>query len=197
MKTRALVAALLILGFGAEAYAQGESWFGIAYDVSVPTGNTAEFTEGTSFRGVKIGARRALKPNVMIGFMAGWQVFNDETDEVVNLGRADIQGDQFRYTNSFPLMGSLFYSVGGPGARVRPYLGVNAGTYFIERRVEIGTVAITEDAWHWGVAPEVGIGFPVGWHARGFVSATYNWAASSGTAPEQTYWDFAIGMAWQ
>ncbi len=191
------MAVILLLVTSAAASAQqiGDYFFGFGYNVSVPISDMKDFTDGTSFRGVNMEFRKIVRPNVTVGFMAGWHVFDERTDEVVSLDVADIQGTQLRYINSFPLMVNAHYYFGDRGG-VRPFIGANVGTYYIERRVEIGLFLVDDDAWHFGLAPEAGIVVPIGWRARGFLNARYNWAieASDFTG---NYWSFSIGAAWQ
>lgn len=189
---------LLVLSSSADAVAQrlGDSFFGISYNISVPASNSKDFTNSTSFRGVSIDSRTLVRENVWAGFTAGWHVFNEKTDEVVSLEDAAIQGTQLRYINSFPLMLSADFRV-DTGGRFTPFLGLNAGTYYIKRRVEIGTVAITQNKWHFGLAPEAGFTIPISWHAVGFAAARYNYAFEAGDVPSQSYWSFNFGVAWQ
>ena len=197
MKMRVLAAVILVFALSADAQAQGPFFFGFTYNVSVPTNNTSDFSgSGASFRGVTMEGRKLVNANVSVGFEAGWQVFNEETSGTIGFGNADVTGDQFRYTNSFPLLVNAHYYLGQRGG-VRPYLGAGVGTYIIERRLEIGLVAFQETNWHFGVAPEVGVAFPLGWRAAGLINVRWNYAAASGGAPYQSYWTFGAGVAWQ
>ncbi len=197
-----VLASILLLVFllGGEAYAQvGDYFFGFAYDTSLPSGDAADFAGDFSWRGASFGGRRMVKENVSVGFLAGWHVMYEETDEVGSLQGEefglDVQGKQFRYINSFPIMMNAHYYTGFAG-NLRPYVGLNAGLYYIERRMEIGIYFLDEDNWHFGRAPEAGLVFPLSWHARGFINARYNWAASSGGSGSINYWNFSIGAAW-
>jgi hypothetical protein len=45
---------------------------------------------------------------------------------------------------------------------VHPFIGLNAGTYYIRQRLDIGVWSIENDNWHVGLAPEFGLFIPVG-----------------------------------
>ena len=69
---RILAPILLILALSTDAFAQrGDYWFGFAYNVSIPSGDTRNFIDQTSFRGVSMEGRKLIKDNVSFGFMAG------------------------------------------------------------------------------------------------------------------------------
>jgi hypothetical protein len=202
MKMRVLATTLLLLALSAPAYAQGDYWFGFAYETSLAQGNASDLVGGLSWRGASFGGRKMIKENVSTGFWAAWHVMDERSVETVGFELQefeeglDLTGDFFRYVNSFPIMLNGFYYLGMPGG-TRPYAGLNAGVYYIERRVEAGLFAVTRDAWHFGLAPEIGIATPLGWRAAGFGFARFNWAASSGGSGSITYWNFGIGVAWQ
>ena len=189
---------LLVLFLGADAYAQ-DYWFGFEYNTVQASGDAANFAGGWSWRGGSFGGRKMVRDNTSVGFWAGWHVMDEKTDETVSFRgdnrNIDLSGMQYRYINSFPIMLNAHW-YGGTMGRFRPYIGLNAGTYFIERRVEVGLVAIDDDNWHFGLAPEVGVTFPLGWRARGLFNARFNWAASSGGSGDITYWNLGFGVAW-
>jgi hypothetical protein len=124
---------------------------------------------------------------------------NDEGVDSLSIVEDDVGSDftgyTFRYINSFPIMLNVFYHLGQPG-NTNAYIGLNGGVYYIERRTEVSVYVIDQNNWHFGLAPEIGIVTPLGWRARGFLGARYNWAASSGNSGSITYWNFFIGAAW-
>ena len=63
-------------------------------------------------------------------------------------------------------------------------------------RLEIGLSAIVADAWHFGLAPEVGLIVPVGWRARAMLQARYNWALRANEI-EHTYWGINVGFVFR
>jgi hypothetical protein len=134
MKKIVIVAVVaLLLGVTGEARAQDWFWGG-AYSMSLPTGDTKAFNEGYSFRGVTIEGRKILNDNVSFGLSFGWQVMNDiKTNETIELSSGALTGTFYTYTNSFPIFINAHYYLGKP-ASVRPFVGLNAGGMIIERR---------------------------------------------------------------
>lgn len=201
----ALATAALVLAFGGEANAQ-DWWWGISYNMTAPSTMPAssdlggEFVSDFSFRGIGLEARYVPRrgSNVSYGFTGAWHVLKTETSETVNLPSADVTGYQLRYVNSVPLLANATYYFGEPRRGVRPYVGLNLGTYYMERRVEIGLAAITDKNWHLGWAPEAGVVVPLGRpEAAMFASIRYNWAFSAGGSGDQKYWGFNVGFAYR
>lgn len=207
---KGIIASLaLILVFSGEAKAQ-DWWWGITYQMSasssLPTNSDSDvnFIEDYSFRGFGIDARYVASRDAKysIGFNVGWNVLNEKNDfgserNTISLGNADVTGTQLRYLNSVPLMANASYYFGSRGG-IRPYVGLNAGTYYIERRVDIGVVGIVADNWHFGWAPEVGLVVPLGRPEVALLTTIrYNWAFSAGGTGDQKYWGFNIGIAYR
>lgn len=207
---KGIIASLaLILVFSGEAKAQ-DWWWGITYQMSaassLPTNSDSDvnFIEDYSFRGVGIDARYVASRDAKysIGFNVGWNVLNEKNDfgserNTISLENADVTGTQLRYLNSVPLMANASYYFGSRGG-IRPYVGLNAGTYYIERRVDIGVVGIVEDNWHFGWAPEVGLVVPLGRPEVALLTTIrYNWAFSASGTGDQKYWGFNIGIAYR
>ena len=199
----------LILVFSGEAKAQ-DWWWGITYEMSatssLPTNSDSDvnFIEDYSFRGLGIEARYvpSRDANYSFGFNVGWNVLNEKNEfgaerNTISLSNADITGTQLRYFNTVPLLANASYYFGSRGG-IRPYVGVNAGTYYVERRVDIGVVGIVEDNWHFGWAPEVGLVVPLGRPEIALLTTIrYNWAFSAGGTGDQKFWGFNIGIAYR
>ena len=207
---KGIIASLvLILVTSGEAKAQ-DWWWGIMYEMSatssLPGSSDSDFNfiEDYSFRGLGIEARYVPERGgkYSFGFSVGWNVLNEKNDfgterNTINLPQADITGTQLRYFNSVPLLANASYYFGSRGG-IRPYVGLNAGTYYIERRVDIGVVAVVDDSWHFGWAPEVGLVVPLGRPEIALLTTVrYNWAFSAGGSGDQKYWGFNIGIAYR
>ena len=194
------VALLLVLASSAEAKAQ-DWWWQFSYNMATTAGETRDFVDSFSFRGVGFQGRKMMNFNNTwsLGFDLGWQVFNDKgfgSSVVAEEQRGVITGTAYRYINTFPLLMNAHYYLGNR-ERGRSgslgFVGLNAGVYYIEARTEAGLFAVTTDNWHFGAAPEVGIAFPAG---RTVLTGTvrYNWTAESGGVDYQ-YWSFNVGIA--
>jgi hypothetical protein len=144
----------------------------MSWDVTVPLGETSDYISETSWLGFTMQWRKFMTDNVSIGFSFGWSVldsrefqtqsfkFNPEGSDREISG--DLSGEQFRYLNTFPILVKGHYYLGDPyDSKIRPYGGLSLGTTPIEKRTEIGIVAITDTNWHFTVAPEIGILVPL------------------------------------
>lgn len=200
----ALASVALLVGTNGEAKAQ-DWWWGITYNMSatasLPGSSDSDvtFVDDFSFRGIGLEARYVPNRggNLSYGFSGSWNVLNEKTNEVVNLPDAAISGTQLRYFNSVPLLVNAHYYFGSRGG-IRPYAGINAGTYWIERRVDIGLSSIKDDNWHFGWAPELGVIVPLGRPEVALIAnARYNWAFSAGGSGDQKYWGFNVGFMYR
>lgn len=68
------------------------------------------------------------------------------------------------------------------------------GTYYIERRLDIGLFSISRDSWHFGLAPELGASLPIGRKTHAFFSTAWNFAFESGSISTQSYVNFNVGF---
>jgi opacity protein-like surface antigen len=192
---RIMVVLLLAALAAAPARAQTPTWYSFTWQPGVPLSNTKEFTNEFAWRGVGFDVKRAVKPNVAVGLSFGWQVFTQQTDQVVSAFGLDISGDQFRYINSFPILANVSYFFGKEGG-ARPYVTANVGTYVMEHQLDIGLYSIHETNWHFGFAPEAGIAFPLRPNLAGVLNGRYNYALSAGSTDDQSYVTFGVGLAW-
>ena len=178
----------------------------VNYEISVPTGDTKEYIDKTSFRGFGIDFRKFLggENKVSVGGRFAWHVFDSGAiTETISIRTEELNGDvsgtQFRYINAFPIQGVFHYYFGEPG-RVNAYVGAGVGLYYIKQRFEIGLLATEQNNWHFGVAPEFGVNIPVSDSVAANVNVMYNYAAASGTdvSGEKTGYDYFsinVGLA--
>jgi len=180
----------------APATAQEWTW-GIDWSVSIPTGDTKEAIDKTSFRGIGIEGRKWIKRDTTFGLSASWNVFDQkgvETTEVPSLNGA-VTGTQFRYLNVWPLFLNA-HKYWGPRSGSRFYVGLNAGGMIVERRVDIGLTTVQDTQWQWGGAPEVGFLLPRG-RFLGFVNVRYNYAFESGDFSAVSFLGINVGLGLQ
>lgn len=188
---------LLALPLVTPARAVAQDWlWSVTYGPTVPSGETKDFVDiGLGWRNIGVEGRKVMSENTTIGLAFGWNVFATKTGELINFDRIDVSGEQFRYINAFPTLLTGHYYFGQRDG-IRPYVGAGVGAYYAEERLEIGLVAITADAWHFGLAPEAGLIVPLGWRARGLLQARYNWALKANNT-EHTYWGFNVGFVFR
>ena len=160
---RALCVTLLaaLIG-GSEARAQ-ESFLGISIMASTPLSDTKTFISKSSLRNVGLDWRFGVHPNATVGLYTGWNVFAQKKDGLLSFAGVDVSGVQLRHVNAIPIMANAHYYFGQQG-RTRPYIGANVGTYYTKTRLTLigASTSVEQNEWHFGVAPEAGLLFPMG-----------------------------------
>ena len=157
MKMRAFFL-LVILTASASA---GDWFYNMSYNVAVPGKQMRPLINNTSFLGVSFEARNMLSSHFSVGVSAGQQVFYWKTHEAVSLQNGFFSGAPYRFLNTVPVMLNAHYYMGG-SSRIRPYIGLNAGGFYVWQRSEMGIVVMEGRQWRWGAAPEAGVIVPVG-----------------------------------
>ena len=181
-----------------------QQWYGVAtYQISFPAGDTKNFTDEISFRGFGLDFRYTVRQNTTVGMAFGWNVFYQRTTKTAQLETDNpgaITGTQDRYLNAFPIMANAHYYFGDRGG-IRPYVGLNAGGYYMVQRFSIGIVSLQKDEWQWGIAPEAGVIIPMDRDWAVMVNGKYNYAFT-GKSPlgediKHSYASLNIGIVWQ
>jgi hypothetical protein len=180
-----------------------EMMSGLSYNMGMTTGETRDFVEDYSWRGFGFEVRSFRGDNFSVGGSFSWNIFDEKTGEVIQLQNQTgaVSGTQIRTFNSFPLMLNAHYYFGDPSSSIKPYAGLNVGTYYITQRLEIGIFQFEENNWHFGLAPEFGLMFPTYSGSIFFVNARYNYAFKAGRTvggnegSDWQYWGFNVGVA--
>ncbi len=200
-----LYSSILILIFSASVSAQ--SLGSITYDVSFPSGNLKEYIDEVSWRGFGIEGRWFSNKNISFGLSFAWSVFDERTNELIQVKsegvNGTVSGTQIRIVNSLPILATAHYYTGKRRDQFRFYFGTGAGMYYIKQRLEIGLVALENDNWHFGLAPEVGVLVSFSREFTMIFNAKYNYAFSAGTTlgggddNSYAYWGINVGFVWQ
>ena len=92
-----------------------------------------------------------------------------------------------------PIYVSGFHYFGEDRRSQRWYAGLNGGTVYLERTVEIGSYLFEDKTWHLAVAPEIGVQLP--WDAfLGYLALRYNVAFEGDGVPTQSWFDLRLGF---
>ena len=177
----------------------------LTWDLQLPMGDSKDFLgRGTlTARGVGFQIRRQMQEKIWAGAYFGWHVMNGTTDGTFPIEREEYKGHgtgkSWSYINVFPVMANVFYQTGAPrGLQVS--VGLNVGGYIYEERVEVSSVAFEQSRWLFGIAPEIGIKYPVTYEASAYLSAKYhigfkNSKTISGESTGLSYVTLSIGVA--
>lgn len=175
------------------AKGQGETVIIINYLPAVSLGETAEFTDNFSPRGVDFEVNYYLGEELSVGFVASWDVFREKVvGESFEYNDMLITGTQFRYTNVVPLNVNVKKYFGGNSTT--PYVGVGVGTSYAKQSNEVGVFVLSQDKWLFNVAPEIGILYD--FNRSGVLSfkVKYNYSPKAGDFPSMSYVSFGIGI---
>jgi len=204
-----LLFALVSVVLASNAFALGdEKLTSIYWSVAKAEGDFAKFIDETSLRGFGLQGRWFVQSALSVGLAWQWQVFDQETSDLINttLGdnslNATFSGKQFRYTNAFPFLATAHLYLGTPGA-TRIFVGAGLGAYYMIDRLEIGLVALEEKNWRFGGAPEAGLLLPIGdiyGHQHILLAGKYNFVLGdkddNGIYDEITWWEINLGITW-
>jgi hypothetical protein len=155
-----ICAVLLVLLTAAPAIGQDMMPY-ITYTIGIPTGDFGDWLGETSYYGFEVGARNFTNNNFAWGFATGWNSFSEKTSGTTQVESGAITGTRIREMQTFPLLVSAHYYFGRRN-KVRPYVGLNTGVYFISQSSSLGVYADTDTDAHFGLTPELGVNIPVG-----------------------------------
>lgn len=185
-----------LMAFSATTFAQ-EKILSLQYSMATPSGNTASFTDASSFRGGTLEYRHFINPSMSVGFSLGYQKFYKyQGYNTVELpgGDGHISGQEYNYIDQFPIMATYHYYFGEQGG-IRPYIGGGIGAAHYEYTNQMGSMAYVGKQWHMQIAPEVGVLFPIGHSVYLHTNVKYNYAFEAGNYSAQQYWGFNVGLA--
>jgi hypothetical protein len=175
------------------AEAQYGWWSGFTYQAALSQGDTELFSDGLEWRNFGLDFRKMVSPQASIGFFTGWHTFNNQEDGLLSFDQVDVSGLQRRFLNAFPLLLTGHWYL-QDARRGGAFVGLGAGTYWIENRVEVGRTSLSTDEWHFGVAPEVGWALDTASGLAPYLSVRYNYAFEAGDF-SHSWWTFGIGIA--
>jgi len=187
-----LLVALVVLAASPASSQPGNSTVGLAWSLTMPTGDMKEFTDDFSLRGVNLEYRRFKRSDLAFGLNVGFNVFNDDKDNTFIGENFAVTGQRWTYINTVPIYASVF-KFSGNKRDGRMFFGANAGTAWLEQRNTLGLYETVESNWHLALAPEIGYNFP--WDDfLGYASVRYNYLFEAGEVPAQGWFELKLGF---
>lgn len=190
------IIAILLLVFGITSY--GQSKFAITYSVAFPTGETSDFFNSTSWRGIGIDYSYLINDNLGVGFSTGWQVFSDDLGYVTETsGTETLSGFRYNYLNSFPIFGTgtYFFTTSG---KIEPYAALGIGLVYNRLEEDTGLFTNENTAWQFGLRPELGMDYEMGYRGVGLRAAVrYQYVASGSDVPSLPFFSINLGIVWK
>lgn len=188
-----LIVVLATIGFGVAA----QNKTNLNYSIGIPMGDTKDFIGKTSFRGANIEFEHFFTDVIAGGIITGWNTFYEAKPRATYpISNGAITSQQFRYLNVLPIQITGKYYFAGDNATVRPFIGLNAGTYYAEQRNDNGLYSVSEKGWTWGLAPKAGVLFPISFSASLAVSLDYDVSFKSSKVPQQNWLGINVGFSW-
>jgi hypothetical protein len=186
----------LTLFAGSTLFAQGGGIWNFQWAIGFPIGETNDYIDQASFRGFALEGRGYVTDKLTVGGRAAWQTFFKDYGFVTYQNETTaISGYNKRYINTIPLTVNAHYYFGYN--QVLPYIGVGLGPYFVETRDYMGVYYTEEKAWHFGVAPEIGVVVPFGQSNTGFnIAAKYQYAAKTKDTDAVSWIELDIGISY-
>jgi outer membrane protein W len=179
---------------------------GISWNIGIPTGQMSSYMDKISYGGFGVEFHKFTGENTSVGILFSWNVWSNLTGDIIPFSNGGVSGavsgTQIRYYNSFPILLNVHYYLNEKNAEFRPYAGLNVGTYYILQRLDIGTWSLSNDQWHFGLAPEAGFMVEVSNRTYLNVNARYNYAFDSGSTlggkddNSLAYWGINAGLVW-
>jgi len=168
----------------------------VTWQVSGGLGDTGDFIDEISFIGFGLEGRSYVGKNWSVGVEFDWQVWDQQTDEPIEIEGGTLSGMQFRYINAFPMLATL-HLYAGDIHDFRMYLGVGVGAYYIMKRLQIGLANLEDKDWFFGGGPEFGFLIPMD-EVHFLASARINYAVRnfSDTEDAEMWWTAKIGIAY-
>jgi hypothetical protein len=195
-KIKKLIFVCLLTFAGLTGFAQGGGIWNFQWVMGLPMANTSDFVSQFSVRGFGLEGRGYVTDNLTVGGRGAWSTFYENFGWVTETsGNFTVNGYKRRYINTIPLTINTHYYFGH--GQVLPYVGVGVGAYYVETRDFMGIYYIREKAWHFGVAPEVGVEIPFGNSNTGLNFAVkYNYAAKTKDTREISWLEIDLGIAY-
>jgi hypothetical protein len=177
----------------------------LTWDLQIPVSETKDFLNRSTItaRGAGFQLRRQIRENIWAGAYFAWHVMNGSTEGTFPIEGEDYKGHgtgkYWTYINVFPIMANVFYQ-SGTSRGLQVSVGLNAGGYIAEERLEVSSVAFEQSRWVWGFAPEIGIKYPVSYEVSAYLGAKYHFGfKNSKTLSEESkglnYLSISIGVA--
>jgi len=193
MKTRYVLLFLLTCVTSDIMEAQ-ESYTGISYSTSAPIGNTQDYVENYSWRGMALEGQWFVGDDISVGGYVAWNVFKDRLSGEFENGTQTVSGTQQRFENTIPIYFDSKYFWGEP-AEIRPYAGLSVGTIWVEQLTQMGIFEVTTSAWQFAISPNAGVFFPFG-RSSLHLGLRYNQGFEGGDIDSQSYLSVNLGFAW-
>ncbi|WP_066223421.1 outer membrane beta-barrel protein [Formosa haliotis] len=184
--------AMMVLSFSA----MSQEKYSVNYSVGIPTGDTADFTESVSWRGVGFDYTHMLNQEWGVGISASLQTFYDDLGYVTTTeGKETVSANRYNYINSLPIYATGSYFI-NESADFTPFVSLGVGVMYNQKEQDLGLHVFEEEAWQFSLRPEVGFEYDVSYGLGLRAAARYNAAFKSGDLEGLSHFSIAVGVIW-
>jgi hypothetical protein len=172
----------------------------LSYNFAIPLPDSKDYISNISYMGGEVNLKHFVSRNSSVSFSIGWNIFYQETSDLIVLPNADVSGKQNRYINTLPMLVGAQYYFGKKD--IKPYAGINLGTLYSTKRLQIGVYDVTENHWRLMLQPEAGVIFNLNGYSDVALGVTYNYcfpASTSITGKDlsESWLGIKIGYGWK
>lgn len=192
MKRYIIIVTLLVLGY--QSYSQ--NMHGLNYSMALPLGETSDLISKYQWRGFGVEGKYFVGDQVTLGWQSGWNTFYDSEKGSFTEDTRTLSGTRYAWMNVWPALFTFDYFFGSDGD-TQPYLGAGIGTYWVEQRTQMGLFSTTYSTWNFGIAPEIGVLFPINLYSNFYVNVKYNYGLNgSDDVGNYSWMTFNVGFLW-
>jgi len=200
-----IIVTLIIIFFSQSAFTQISNLLNfnsggiinIQWDISKPLSPTTDFVNNTSTKGFNVDYRHCYQNNIIIGGRIGWNHFYENSVLVIKENDDNtISIDRIKHSfNAIPMLLVADYMI--PSNKFIPYAGIGIGAYQIGTVVTHNNITTeSNNSFHFGVSPEIGITIPSILSNFGFnMSTRYNYAFGTKKTSSYSWFNFSIGFS--
>lgn len=172
----------------------------INYQMAAPSGESKDFINRMSFRGISIDYHHFVTNRLAVGLDIEWNTFYKnpkyKTDHFkLNGDPVTITGDQFRYLNVVPLLASARYFFTGENSAIYPYAGLGIGANWAETRLEVGHYVAEKDGWQFAIAPQIGCMIPFCEYVGAHIGVKYFYSVKTDDLPALQHVGIEAGLS--
>jgi hypothetical protein len=192
-----LLTTQLFAQFGNLLHLNSGGMVNIQWDISKPNSTMSDFVGNTSTTGINIDYRHCYQNNIIIGGRLGWNHFYENRLSVIKENPDNtITLSHIKNTiNAAPLLFVADYMINSN--KIIPYAGIGIGAYYISSIISQDNITTeSNNSFHFGVSPEIGITIPSILSNFGFnLSTRYNYAFGTKKESSYSWFNFSIGFS--
>jgi len=186
---------ILVIGLAMPGIVKAQSGYtSVQYQIGFGIGDLGDYIEKASFRGMVIDYQRNLTTSISVGMEFAWSTFYEKKEyDTYTDGQYSLSGIQYRYSNMFPMLACVEYSL-MPDGGVRPYVNLGIGTMYTMRETDMGIWMLEEKAWQFGLKPELGVIYDVSINASVKLEGKYYMGMGGSELENQSFFAISAGM---